>query len=269
MESKPSLLNKGPQDRFVGAYRAMRDPLMAAALDEKGRQIILGGCSLYYAVVGTVVNICHSLMVDATALIKERKKVYRFEVKKEIKAAFCCLNDLMTRIRTALKGDPRGEVQYQIWMDFTDKTEEILRPDIQKLFYSMDNYLHRLKIEDSKYIVSIIITEIMLQYCGKTFRTVFGSFYEATGMDIRCMFDTSDLSDVLYHWSKVADLTTSGGGNNVDFHDDADCCLAIKVIENKMANERMYDLASDYCIDNNEVLQEEMDLVEEIKQRVG
>lgn len=261
---KPSLLNKGSQASFTGAYSAMyasptdmtiRNPLLAATQTEVGRQTIIGGCSLYYAVVGSVVNICHSLLVDATSLIKERKNVYRFGVKKEVKAAFTCLNDLMKRIRVALKESYRGGEQYQIWMDFTDRTEELVRPDIQKLYFSMDNYLNKLKIKDSKYICSIILAETMLKFCGRIFDTVFSSFEDATGIDIRVMFDTSDLSDVLYHWSKVADLTTSGDGNNVEFCDDPNCKLAMKVIERKMSNPDIYDLASEYCVENNEVLQ--------------
>ena len=77
--------------------------------------------------VGGFASIVQTQITDTYNLIKENKKIFRFEAKKRITEAKECSDELIDAFMHYMKECGMS----QLWMDMTDNIEDELKPDIQ------------------------------------------------------------------------------------------------------------------------------------------
>lgn len=95
--------------------------------------------SRFYISIGSLATIVQTQIVDTHNYLKEHKELYKREVKFFIKQA----NERIDNMIAVFKKYTMDASSYTMWLDITDKMEEILKTDVQKAFYSLDNHLLR------------------------------------------------------------------------------------------------------------------------------
>lgn len=95
--------------------------------------------SRFYISIGSLASITQTQIADTHYYLKEHKELYKREVKFYIKQA----NERIDSMIDVFKKYTTEANSYIMWLDVTDKMEDILKQDIVKAFYSLDNHLLR------------------------------------------------------------------------------------------------------------------------------
>lgn len=205
------------------------------------------GCSLYYVMMGGVYNTMNSAMVDALYLLRQNKKYYRQQIKRDFNSAFKAYENWLTSIKLKLGG------RSGLWFDVLDSIDETLRPDVVKLTFSFDNWLLKNKVPDNKLKASLQTVITLLDIADSLGEKMFIELQSKIKRDIRPLFKGYVMRDVTFYWNRACEpiLRSSGNGNAINFNDSIDCELAARTIINKLSNERLYNRASCYALKLN------------------
>lgn len=112
---------------------------------------------LFYSMVGGFASIVQTQITDTYNLIKENKKIFRFEAKKRITEAKECSDELIDAFMHYMKECGMS----QLWMDMTDNIEDDLKLDVQKCFYAIDNQFMKHHIKEHKMYTMLLMSELM------------------------------------------------------------------------------------------------------------
>lgn len=112
---------------------------------------------LFYSMVGGFASIVQTQITDTYNLIKENKKIFRFEAKKRITEAKECSDELIDAFMHYMKECGMS----QLWMDMTDNIEEDLKLDVQKCFYAIDNQFLKHHVKEHKMYTMLLMSELM------------------------------------------------------------------------------------------------------------
>ncbi len=112
---------------------------------------------LFYSMIGGFASMVQTQITDTYNLIKENKKVFRFEAKKRITEAKDCSDDLIDAFMHYMKECGMS----QLWMDMTDSIEEDLKQDVQKCFYAIDNQFMKHHVNEHKMYTMLLMSELM------------------------------------------------------------------------------------------------------------
>lgn len=93
--------------------------------------------SIFYISVGSLANIVQSHVKDTHDYLESHPEYYKRDVKLNIKEAHKRIDKLMDVFRRYTE-EVNG---FKMWLDITDEMEDKLKPDVQKAYYSLDNYL--------------------------------------------------------------------------------------------------------------------------------
>lgn len=113
--------------------------------------------TLFYSMVGGFASIVQTQITDTYNLIKENKKIFRFEAKKRITEAKECSDELIDAFMHYMKECGMS----QLWMDMTDNIEDDLNPDVQKCFYAIDNQFLKHHVKEHKMYTMLLMSELM------------------------------------------------------------------------------------------------------------
>lgn len=213
------------------------------------KQQIFGACSLYYVMVGSMYNVLQSAMVDAREVLKQNKKLYRQQIKRDINSAFAAFDKWNAEMKSKLEGANR----YQLWLDVPDAVDEKLRPDVHKLFYSIDRWLLKYDIPDHTLKAHLQLVVTLLDMFTATFDKLFDAIQERIKIDIRSLFKGANFRDISFYWKRACKtVLVTKDTQNIDFKDSADCRLAVKIILGKIGSEELYNDASNDALKLNE-----------------
>ena len=112
---------------------------------------------LFYSMVGGFASIVQTQITDTYNLIKENKKIFRFEAKKRITEAKECSDELIDAFMHYMKECGMS----QLWMDMTDNIEDDLKLDVQKCFYAIDNQFLKHHVKEHKMYTMLLMSELM------------------------------------------------------------------------------------------------------------
>lgn len=242
--------------------------------NEELQRMIYNDCDPYYTIVGGCLNIAQTLMVDAIEEIK-KQGLYRQKAKMLGKLALARMEDELNTIKSALQIIAiYGKDSYQLWLDVTDKMQEILQPDMDKMFYAYDNYLLKKKKDKHIMLAKIYFASTFLYYCTeRVYPAVARGVMNRAGLDMKQVFPNGDAKNIRKAWEGMEQIVAWHYGI-VDFGEDANCRLAMDVLDNRLANDALYREAAEYGLAQNkasfdEQLQDAADKVVQICEEKG
>lgn len=249
MKRKRRLSQVGAQEArpsvFSTPFLGRTDPMENEVL----KQQIFGACSLYYVMVGSMYNVLQSAMVDAREVLKQNKKLYRQQIKHDVNAAFAAFDKWNGEMKRKLEGANR----YQLWLDVSDAVDEKLRPDVQKLFFSIDQWLLKYDIPEHTLKAHMQTVITLKDLFIAAFDIIFDKIRERIGIDIRGMFKGANFRDISFYWERACKpiLVTNDASKRIDFKDSKDCMLAINILLNKIGSEDLYNDAANEALQLN------------------
>lgn len=104
--------------------------------------VMVAYCKMLY-VIGTYASVVQGKAKDLCAELLNHPDLYRHEVKRDSKAALKACED-MVRFIGSLAG---RDGQYNDWLDITDMMEQSVETDLMKLYFTLDNAVHRARFE--------------------------------------------------------------------------------------------------------------------------
>lgn len=226
---------------FIGRINPMHDEVI--------RQQIYGSCSLYYVIIGSMYNVLQSAMVEAREVLKNNKKLYRQQIKRDINSAFAAYDKWNGEMKRKLCGANR----YQLWLDISDSVDEKLRPDVQKLFYSIDRWLLKYDIPDHTLKAHMQTVVTLIDIFIAAFDVIFDKIREKIGFDVRSLFKGANFRDIAFYWERASKpiLVTNDASKHIDFKDSKDCMLAVNILLNKIGSEDLYNDAGNEALKLN------------------
>ena len=110
-------------------------------------------CRMLY-IIGTYASVVQGKAKDLCAELLEHPDLYRHEVKRDSKAALKACED-MVRFIGSLAG---RDGQYNDWLDITDMMEQSVETDLMKLYFALDNAVHRARFEPHRVATLSLLT---------------------------------------------------------------------------------------------------------------
>ena len=117
------------------------------------REVMVAYCKMLY-VIGTYASVVQGKAKDLCAELLEHPDLYRHEVKRDSKAALKACED-MVRFIGSLAG---RDGQYNDWLDITDMMEQSVETDLMKLYFALDNAVHRARFEPHRVATLSLLT---------------------------------------------------------------------------------------------------------------
>lgn len=227
-------------ERKIDVTHCMQTPLT-----ESKRKQIDRCCSLYYLMMGSIYNTVQSAMVDARDAIQDTP-LYRQQIKQNIRKALKKYDELNNKIKQSL------DDKYQLWLDTTDRADEILQPHIFKLSISINSFLLKNNYPNREVISKMETARILADIANKTFTRMFQFFRQSLGFNLATAFTGGDFADILFWWSKATrQLFNTTHNINVNLNDDPNISLAVEIIMQKMQDHNILNEAGNYALHRN------------------
>ena len=139
--------------------------------------------SMVLYMLGGVYNVTHSKVKDLEVEMRKYPSLYRYQMKKAIKQALGCCE----QIEGVFKWYTDIDGLYQDWMDITDMLEEEVSPEIQKLYYAIDNAVMRTHKEPHGMITQLVCAYGMSVLLKMTMEELNTVVREEVGSDVKIM----------------------------------------------------------------------------------
>lgn len=202
-------------------------------------------CSLYYLMMGSIYNTVQSAMVDAREAVAATP-MYRYETKRCIRQALRQYDVLDKKIKWVLG------TKYQLWLDTTDRADEILQPHVFKLSMAINSYLLKHDVPNHRVIAKVETARILADMAHDTFERMFAYFRKILGFDLARMFAGGDFSDILAWWSRATKpLFDMPGMADINLNDDPNINLAVEILLMKMKDHTILNDAGNYALHRN------------------
>lgn len=119
-------------------------------------------------IIGSLATVTQTSIKDLLDELAQRKDLYKHTLKYRMKEAFSRSETLIG----VFKKYTTSIAQYDLWLDITDKMEDKLKLDVQRLFYTTDNILLKHNIKEHKirsmtvvaYNLSIMLHDLSQRY---------------------------------------------------------------------------------------------------------
>ncbi len=106
------------------------------------KQVMESYCRMLY-VIGSYASVVQGKAKDLCAELMEHPDLFRHEVKKNTKAALNACEGMVRHISSLADADG----QLCDWLDITDRMEQSVETDMVKLYFTIDNVVHRTHFE--------------------------------------------------------------------------------------------------------------------------
>lgn len=225
-----------------------RRPYIIAPSEKQKLRMMDGidrSCSLYYITMGSVYTICQTAMVDAREFICTHEKAfYKQQVKYNIKKALEAYDKWDGKMKNTL-----GE-RYQIWLDLSDAVDEEVKPLVTTLYYSIDNFLLKNKIQHSKVYARMETAHVLLQLAKMIYANLFDNIQKRIGANIRPLFQGGDASDIYHYWDEAMRYASKMMNvvPDVNLNSDPTINQAVDNIVRQLTAERIYNNGGEYAL---------------------
>lgn len=114
-----------------GSFRIQYKPI------DPDNEDVSHAISIFYISVGSLANMVQTHVKDTHDYLESHPEYYKRDIKFNIKEAHKRIDKLMDVFKRYTE-EVNG---FKMWLDITDEMEDKLKPDVQKAYYSLDNYL--------------------------------------------------------------------------------------------------------------------------------
>ena len=224
-----------------------RPYIIAPSAEQKKRLMnqVDRSCSLYYITMGSIYNVCQTAMVDAREFICTHEPTfYRQQVKYNIKKALEAYDKWLKKMENSL-----GE-HYQMWLDVSDAVDDEMKILITTLYYSIDNFLLKNKVEYSKVYAHMEVAAVLLQLANSIYTDLFNNIQKRIGTDIRYMFQGGDASDLYRYWHEAMRYMykLKPVVPDVNLNEDPTINQAVDNIVKRLTAENIYNRGGEYAL---------------------
>lgn len=190
--------------------------------------------------------------------------LYRQQIKQNIRKALKKYDELNNKIKQAL------DDKYQLWLDTTDRADEILQPHIFKLSISINSFLLKNNYPNREVISKMETARILADIANKTFTRMFQFFRKSLGFNLATAFTGGDFADILFWWSKATKpLFNTTHNINVNLNDDPNISLAVEIIMQKMQDHNILNDAGNYALHRNPDQWQYLDKEDRLRLKAG
>lgn len=224
----------------------MNRPLIYS-LEQKEKQMkqIDRCCSLYFLMMGSNYNTVQTAMVDAREAIA-KTPLFRHETKRCIRQALRQYEVLNKKIESVLGN------KFQLWLDTTDRADEIFQPHVFKLYMAIDSYLLKYDVPNHHAIAKMETARIMADIAHETFVRLFAYFRKILGFDLSRMFASGDFADILAWWNRATKpLLSAPGIADINLNKDPNIVLAVDILIKKTKDYNILNDAGNYALHQN------------------
>lgn len=189
--------------------------------------------SLCNLVVGAANTIAGKAVFDARDMLKQRKDLWKFEVKcRATKATQAYYK--YEKVHMKNFGD-----RYNLFIDYLDSVEEDIQPHVDKLCYSIAQVLSKYNQKDSMLKARLETARTLCEYACGVFDRIMKEAQERTHHNFANVFAPARLTEVLFQWNCVTSniCRTEPKGLDISLNDDPNCRLAFEIIERKLVSE--------------------------------
>lgn len=125
-------------------------------------EVMSAYCRMLY-IIGSYASLVQGKVKDLCAELEQNPGIYRQEVKRDTKAAMRACEGMVRHIGSLAAADR----QYEDWLDITDRMESNVETDIMKLYFTIDNAVHRRHHEPHR-VASLLILAVNLAHQMET-----------------------------------------------------------------------------------------------------
>lgn len=126
------------------------------------KQVMESYCRMLY-IIGGYATVVQGKVKDLQEELMEHPDIYRHEVKKNVKQALCSCEGMVRFISSLAEMDG----QLGDWLDITDMMEQAVEVDMMKLYFTLDNAVHRARHEPHR-VVTLLILSLNLAHQMET-----------------------------------------------------------------------------------------------------
>lgn len=236
---------------------------MNTQLTESKRRQIDRCCSLYYLMMGSIYNTVQTAMIDARDVIQDTP-LYRQQIKQNIRKALKKYDELNNKIKQAL------DDKYQLWLDTTDRADEIYQPHVFKLSMSINAFLLKNNYPNHEVISKMETARILADIANKTFTRMFQFFRQSLGFSLETAFTGGDFADILFWWGKATKpLFNTPHSTDINLNDDPNISLAVEIIMQKMQDHNVLNMAGNYALHRNPDQWKHLDKEDRLRLKAG
>lgn len=188
--------------------------------------------SLVNIVLGATNTTAGKILYDAKNVLSENKKIWRHEIKHDMKAA-CKAYDDYEHLHIQNFGD-----RYQLFLDYLDSVEDEIQPHIDRLRIAIKQALDKYNEPDSDIKSYVETARVIVEYSCKIYDMLLKKAKEKSGIDFNNLMRPARLTATLNNIDKVATRVCKlNNVTDIDLNNDDNCRLAFRVIENKLTSE--------------------------------
>lgn len=228
----------------------------------KAREKMVKRLSGYmHMLAGSAYNVSQSVMVDAVAELRQDKRLFRHQLKRDALAALRCYDKVLARQKADLTG------VFDCWLDIVDIMDDEVRGHIDKMFWTIDNILLAHNVGKHRLIARCEVANAVIGVARKCFD---GLMRIAEEQVFHHKVDRSRIrwfsfEDVEYRWGLVCDaIVKDEDMSGIDLANDKTVALALDIIAQRLVNsERLEECTARAMETHPEIMEKYNNLKEE------
>lgn len=128
--------------------------------------------------------------------------------------------------------------RYQMFLDHLDSVEEIINPHLQILYFAVKRVLDKHNQPDTELRSKLEVAYVMIELSCRIFDNLLRKAEERANRNFTKYLKPARLTGCLTFWDNVVNsiCVTRKGEPDIDLNADADCKLALKVIDTKLSD---------------------------------
>lgn len=176
---------------------------------DEGRKAVYMEGSYYYTIIGSVLNMVQSVMVDCHSMMKDMG-IFRHELKYQSKLAKDEVDALLKHIKYCIREvnvmgtEQQKQQAYQFWLDATDYVCQQLQPKLDRIETVMAAYVKKSGAEKYQYVAKLcLVSTLILFVRDNLYPDIIKATEHLTGFNYNSIFPHGDGSKVYAAWEKV------------------------------------------------------------------
>lgn len=237
---------------YVAKAVSSRVVLRQSLKYDEGKKAIYMEGSYYYTIIGAVLNLVQSQMVDCESMMREMG-IYRHKLKYQCKLAKGEVDALLKHIKYCIREvnvmgtEDQKQQAFLFWLDATDYIREQLQPKLDRILKVMDAFVEKGGVEKHDYVASICLTSTLILFVrDNLYPDIMKATAEITGFDYTSIFPHGDGAKVYAAWEKVEESEV-WPVFRMDFAESKATRRAFDSFARSFSNDTLYRKATTYA----------------------
>lgn len=176
---------------------------------DEGKKAVYMEGSYYYTIIGSVLNMVQSQMVDSRSMMEDMG-IFHHQLKYQYKLAQNEVDKLLQHIKYCIREvnvmgtEEQRQQAYQFWIDATDYVTEDLQPKVNRILKVMDGFVKKSGVEKHEYVARLCLVSTLILYVrDNLYPDIMKVIEYNTGFDYSTIFPHGDGSKVYAVWEKI------------------------------------------------------------------